>query len=64
MFKKKHLYFFKYFFVFQYVHYEIDYPRLPTVDLMKKEAGLGKIAEGTEGEVQMFPPQVTNNLLF
>jgi len=41
----------------KYVHYEIDYPRLPTVDLMKKEAGLGKIAEGTEGEVQMFPPQ-------
>lgn len=41
----------------KYVHYEIDYPRLSSTALLKKEAGLGKISEGNDGEVQMFPPQ-------
>ncbi|XP_059147782.1 N6-adenosine-methyltransferase subunit METTL3-like [Physella acuta] len=45
----------------KYVHYEIDYPpkKLPSTELMKKEASLGKIVTemGDNTSVHMFPPQ-------
>uniref|UniRef100_A0A0B6ZWL5 mRNA m(6)A methyltransferase n=1 Tax=Arion vulgaris TaxID=1028688 RepID=A0A0B6ZWL5_9EUPU len=45
----------------KYVHYEIDYPsqKLPTGELMKREASLGKLNSelGDDGSVQMYPPQ-------
>ncbi|GFR59785.1 N6-adenosine-methyltransferase subunit [Elysia marginata] len=43
-----------------YVHYEIDYPRLPSTELLRKESSLGKALSseiGDDGSVQMFPPQ-------
>ncbi|KAK3731758.1 hypothetical protein RRG08_035427 [Elysia crispata] len=44
----------------KYVHYEIDYPRLPSSELLRKESSLGKSLSseiGDDGSVQMFPPQ-------
>ena len=46
-------------FIFQYVHYEVDYPEKENKGaLLKKEAQLAAPKTSDNDQVNMFPPQV------